>query len=145
MCVAGIVPVLCRNHWFQTACRGGGNGLKTDCGGPVCVVSLSLRSAPLHVLRGGGAESENYCPGFAENSRERKRQGCFLTKIFLLFDENMFTLPFDENSLEPCFLTKILNDIYIYILQFLSNIARYILNFPSNHLCECTVKVIFPR
>ncbi len=38
-----------------------------------CGFSLSLRSAPLHVLRGGGAESENYCPGFAENSRKRKR------------------------------------------------------------------------
>ncbi len=33
--------------------------------------------------------------------------GCFLTKIFLLSDENIFTLPFDENRLEPCFLTKI--------------------------------------
>ena len=39
--------------------------------------------------------------------------GCFLTKNFLLSDENIFTLPFDENWLEPCFLTKMLN-MYVY-------------------------------
>ncbi len=32
--------------------------------------------------------------------------GCFLTKNFLLSDENIFTLPIDENGLEPSFLTK---------------------------------------
>ncbi len=33
--------------------------------------------------------------------------GCFLTKNFLLSNENMFTLPFDKNGLEPSFLKKI--------------------------------------
>ncbi len=33
----------------------------------------------------------------------RKRGCCFLTKIFLLSDENVFNLTFDKNSLEPCF------------------------------------------
>ncbi len=55
----------------------------------MCVVSLFLRSAPLHVLRGGGAESENYCPGFAENSRERK----LLFYISRAIPEIMLTFP----------------------------------------------------
>ncbi len=42
--------------------------------------------------------------------------GCFLTKIFLLSDENVFALSIDENGLKPCFLTKFLNS---NILQFI--------------------------
>ncbi len=54
--------------------------------------------------------------------------GCFLTKKILLSDENIFTLPIDENRLEPCFLTKMQNSTYIP--QFLSNAAK---NLPNKY------------
>ncbi len=53
------------------------------------------------------------------------RWGCFLTKNFLLSDENIFTLPFDENLLEPCFLTKMHNSIvYCTIPGILCNFMQ---------------------
>ena len=47
--------------------------------------------------------------------------GCLLTKIFLLSDKNILTLPIDENDLKPCFLTKMQR---IHILKLTLNIAN---------------------
>ena len=70
--------------------------------------------SPRSTVEGGGGE---------------RRWGCFLTKKILLSDENICTLPFDENRLEPCFLTKMRKNS-TYFPQFLLNIAN---NLPNYH------------
>ncbi len=63
---------------------------------------------------------------------ENRLEPCFLTKTFLLSHENIFTLPFDENRLEPCFLTKMLicTTGIVYNISFL-NIARFLYIFQT--------------
>ena len=66
------------------------------------------------------------------------RWGCFITKIFLLSEENTLIMPFDENRLEPCFLTKILNGMQI--LPSFSIITRlFLFSHKSyiHHIVQC--------
>ena len=65
-----------------------------------------------------------------------------MTNIFLLSNENNFTLPFDDKSMEPCFLTKMQNSIYSAISFKYYNIFKKI---PNNTRGECTVKTKSPE
>ncbi len=70
------------------------------------------------------------------------RWGCFITKIFLLSEENTLIMPFDENRLEPCFLTKILNGMQI--LPSFSIITRLFLFSHKSSLWVYSAKITPP-